>query len=191
MRNLVKVSLIAGSLAFGGLLYAQEGGGDKQEKKADTAEVDVSGEKKAELSPLEMQKKTDELIGAMREGLKEVIKVQKIARKQQDVIKLNCVNDKLLQVKQLLNIAEGANTDMQEAIEQVNENERYHQYGKVVIGAEQVSGLVEEAKNCIGEELIYIGPLTIDVDRPDIDDPDQNPFPEVDIEPPAYASPFG
>lgn len=188
MRNFLKAGVVAGSLIFGGLIYAQDAADEKPATEP-TAEIKEQAPK-VELTPKEMSFKADELIGLMREGLKEVIKVQKIARKQQDVIKLNCVNDKLLQVKQLLNIGEGANTNMQEAIAQGDETERYHQYGKITISQEQVKGLVEEAKNCIGEELIYIGPLDVDVDAPDVEDP-EDVFPDdIDIDPPAYASPF-
>jgi len=190
MRKLFKVGVIVGSLAFGGYIYAQSDAGaeDTTPTATPTAEPQQPHE---ELTPQQMIEKADELIKKMRDGLKEVIKIQRVARKQQDVIKLNCVNDKLLQVKQLLNISEGASTDMQEAIAQNDETERYHQFGKIEIGNEQVNGLVEEAKNCIGEELIYIGPLQIDVDAPEVEDPDQDPFPDdIDIDPPAYASPF-
>lgn len=187
MRKLLKAGAIACSLALGGgALYAQQDGGDTEDDKS--VEATIKGEKKDSLTPAQMAQEADELIKAMREGLKSVIAVQQIARKQKDVIKLNCVNDKLLQVKQLLNIAETANTDLQEAIAQSDENERYHQYGKIVVAAEQVRLLVEESRNCIGEELVYVGPLQVDVDKPEVEDPGDDTDPSV--EPPAYASPF-
>ena len=66
-------------------------------------------------------------------------------------------------IKQLLNIAEGANTNMHEAIAQEDEDGRYHEFGKVVIAEQQVTVLTGEAENCIGEELVFLGPTEIDV----------------------------
>jgi len=190
MRKLLTYSLLATALVFGGVLYADnEGGAGDDPNKKTTEKVADKEAEKVEYTPTEMMHEVNKLVKKMVQGLREVVKIQKVARKQQDVIKLNCVNDKLLQIKQLVNIADGAALEIVEAIEQNDESERYHQFGKIVIGEEQVRGLVEEAKNCMGEELIYIGPLDIDVDKPDVEG-HEDPFPEVDLEPPAYASPF-
>ena len=199
MRKLSTAFVVSLSLVLGGFLYAQDEGDEVGEEvaKADGADpaetADVAAEERVELTPDEMTFKADELIKAMRAGLKEVIKVQKVARKQQDVIKLNCVNDKLLQVKQLMNIAEASSTDMVEAIAQQDIESTQHQFSQITIASEKTDGLRSEAEGCIGEELIFLGPTEVVVDDPGLqDDPTApEPFNWYDIiEPPAYASPF-
>jgi hypothetical protein len=182
--------LLAAALLIGGssgLLFAQD-----DADSGDDSEVTVPMEKQALLSPAEMREKSSELITAMQAMLTRVVELQGLARKQKDVIKLNCVNDKLLQVKQLLNIAESARTDMVESIAQQSDDGRYHHFGQITIASEKVSSLRDEAEACIGEELIFLGPTQIDVDEPEIpDDPTQDDFLQPpEVEPPAYSSPY-
>ena len=52
----------------------------------------------------------------MREILSRVLKHLEEAREERDVIKLNCVNEKLTAIKGLLKISEQADVSMQEAL---------------------------------------------------------------------------
>lgn len=195
-RNLITLSAAIAIVAAAGILWAQPDGA-----KDDGAGVDATlpMEKQVKLSPKEMRVTSEKLINEMKNMLERVIAIQQVARKQKDVIRLNCVNDRLLQVKKLLNIAESSRNDLIEAIAADNERERYHQYSKVKISHEKVSVLRDEAEACVGEELIFIGPTQVDVDKPAIpDDPTRNdPFILTDdaiasdgLERPGFASPF-
>lgn len=186
-KTLVLGALV--SVAVGGnLLRAQPVGEEKS-----PAEVTAPLQKTAKLSPAEMQQQTGKYIDAMQGFLKRMVELQQLARKQKDVIKLNCVNDKLLQVKQLLNIAESSRTNMVEAIANRDEPARTHQFGQVTIAHEKAGVLRDEAEACIGEELVFLGPTEVQVDEPELpDDPtEDNAFDINDmLEPPGYASPF-
>ena len=147
------------------------------------------------LSSKKMIANAEVQITDMQGTLQNVLKLQQAARAQKDVIKLNCVNDKLLQVKQLLRIGESARNNLVEATANQNDQERYHQYSQIVISGEKVSVLGDETQACVGDELIFLGSTNVVVVRPKIiDDPtSDNPFDvilEVSIEHPAYASPF-
>ena len=196
-RKFTTIAAAAVIFTAAGLLWAQpDGQGDTENQGAGTT---IPMEKEAKLSPKQMRQTSERLIGDMKSMLERVIAVQQVARKQKDVIRLNCVNDRLLQVKKLLNIAEASRNDLIEAIAADNERERYHQFSKVRISHEKVSVLRDEAEACVGEELIFIGPTQVDVDKPAIpDDPTRDdPFILTgdgaindDIERPAYASPY-
>jgi hypothetical protein len=151
-------------------------------------------EKQAQLSPKEMTEKSSELIADMNVMLKRVLQLKQTARKSKDIIKLNCVNEKLLELKQLLNIADTASTDLTEAITVQDEQGRYHQYSQITISHEKAGVARDEAEACVGEELIFVGPTEVDVTGPNIpDDPtadDPFDFDPGDLEPPGYASPF-
>ena len=190
MLKLRKALLLAAlaSVAFGGsYLQAQNASGD------DTSEVTAPAEKAANLSPTEMKAESKKHIETMQEILVRVVELQKLARKQKDVIKLNCVNDKLLQIKQLLNIAEAGQTDLIEAIAQQDNEDSAHQYSQISIAKEKTDGLHGEAEGCIGEELVFLGPTEVSVDDPGLPDdptaPDEFNWDDV-LEPPGYASPF-
>ena len=188
-RTLAAASLV-GVVIAGNQLHAQGGEGEG----AVDGDVTVPMTKQAELSPREMVTKSEGLIGEMKSMLDRVIAVQQVARKQKDVIRLNCVNDRLLQVKKLLNIAESSRNDLTEAIASENEKDRYHQFGKIKIAHENVGVLRDEAEACVGEELIFIGPTEVQVDKPLLtDDPtgdDRFVIDALDIERPAYATPY-
>ena len=187
-RKFLTILALAAGAAGGGLLYAQPA------DKADEPDVTLPMEKQVTLSPKEMQQQSEKLIDEMKKMLDRVITIQQVARKQKDVIRLNCVNDRLLQVKKLLNIADSARNDLVEAIAAEDERDRYHQYTKVTISHERVSGLRDEAEACVGEDLIFLGPTEVEVDKPPIvDDPTKtDPFSLAGepIERPAYATPF-
>lgn len=145
----------------------------------------------AKLSAEEMRAKADLHVRSMQEAAAKLNRMRDAARESKDIIRLNCVNDKLLQVKQLLNIAESAHADLGQSLDDGN---RVHQFSMVTISAEKTSVLRDEAEACLGEELVFAGPTTISVDSPNIvDDPTRgDPFQlgGFDLERPTYATPF-
>jgi len=185
--------LVAG-LIGGGLLYAQPG--DDEKPGEDLPDVTASGEVEADLSAREMATEATRLIAEQESHHARVLELQGAARKAKDVIKLNCVNEKLLAVKQLLNIAESAQTDLTEAIAGGDRAQQIHDYGQVKLAHERSTAERDDAEGCIGEEIIFIGPTKVDVTGPTMpDDPtddEDDPFTgtSVELERPAYASPF-
>jgi hypothetical protein len=180
--------LAACVLSFvGGFVLAQDA--PPADKPSD---VDIPMKKRANISPADMMKQTEQYLQRMQEVFRRVIQLQEVARKQKDVIKLNCVNDKLLQIKQLMNIADAAKTNMQEAIARSDEDGRYHEFGRVTIADQQTSVLATEAENCIGEDLSFLGPTEVIVEEPqEPDDPTLPQEPQVpEVEAPPIASPF-
>src|SRR5438045_7513795 len=99
-----------------------------------------------------MTQQANDYQAKMNDILKRMVQLQEIARRQKDVIRLNCVNDKLLQLKQLQNIGDQAHNNMQEAIVRGDEDARYHEFGRITIAYQQAQVLSSEADNCIGEE---------------------------------------
>ena len=157
-----------------------------------TPDVSVPMEKEAQISPQEMERTATTIAERASADEKRVEALKIEARKQKDVIKLNCINDKLLQIKQLLNILEDGLSKLSLAIADSDDGERYHRYTVIKISGEKISGLRDEAEACVGEEISYLGPLALNVDEPDVpDDPtDDNPWDDEPIDPPGYASPF-
>ena len=122
MLKFLQIGTVICAVLAGGMLYGQSGSGDG----TTTADVDTPPEDVAKLTPAAMKLKANELIAEMQTFLGETVKAQQIARKQKDVIKLNCVNEKLLEIKQLLNIAEEARTELVAAIAEGNRESQFH-----------------------------------------------------------------
>jgi len=159
------------------------------QKTADTPDDQVQQQmtKKAEIPAAQMSAGADGYLIKMRDVLKRVVQLQGIARKQKDVIKLNCVNDKLLQIKQLVNIGEANKTNLDEAIARDDESGRYDFYSNITIANDQVQTLGAEAEQCIGQDLSFLGPTETTVEGGnEPDDPtvtEEPDFPEVDLPP--------
>jgi len=134
-----------------------------------------------------------EFLGKMQQVLQRVVQLQEVARKQKDIIKLNCVNDKLVQIKGNMNVAESATTNLHEAVARGDDAQRQHEFTRVSLTHQKVQVLGTEAENCIGEDLTYVGETEVKVEiDPSVPeaDPTGEVKPEPVIERPPVASPF-
>ncbi len=148
--------------------------------------------KRAEIPASEMSANADGYLVKMREILRRVVQLQGIVRKQKDVIKLNCVNNKLLQIKQLLNIGESNKTNLDEAIARDDESGRYDFYSNITIANDQVQALGAEAEQCVGQDLSYLGPTETTVEGGnEPEDPTRGSEPAYpSVDPVPVSSPF-
>jgi hypothetical protein len=220
------VAIAAAGLAGGGVIYAQPGGtastgtpatgtpatgtpatgtpatgsGSSAAPAPDVADVALPTEKNVNLSPQEMGNQADALIKDMEGIHRHTLELRAAAEQAKDVIKLNCVNENLLAVKQLLNIADSAKNDFTEAKARGDRSEQVHQFSQVTIASEKAKEAGNEAQACIGEELHFVGKNDVQVTGPDVKhDPTtdgdvhsangEDPYTEH-LEDPGYASPF-
>jgi hypothetical protein len=114
------------------------------------------------------------------------------ARKQKDIIRINCLADKLVQVKASLNVADKSFATMQDAIGRQDEGAAFHEYTRVTIVNQNVQVLASEADACVGEDLSYVGATKVDVDVEGVPtgDPTEPGFPTPDVSRPPSASPY-
>jgi|SRR5579871_5022007 len=158
----------------------------------DKGSVDVPPiTKTANLSPTETLTQAKEYVSKMQDTLRHVVQLQEVAKKQKDIIKLNCVNDKLVQVKGHLAVNDNAMASLNEAIAKGDDSGRQHEFTRVTILYQKVQVLGTEAENCIGEDLSYVGEARVDVEidpsipQTDVTDPG---YPQLDTSRPPLAS---
>jgi hypothetical protein len=113
------------------------------------------------------------------------------ARKQKDIIRLNCVMDKQAQVKVSMNIGDEAIQKLQEAASRNDDGAALHEYTRMTIVNQKVQVLQNEGQTCVGAELNYIGATRVEVEAPDlpegVTDPSLDPPP---LERPPAASAY-
>jgi len=117
------------------------------------------------------------------------------ARSDKDVIRLNCLLDKLTQVNVNGNIMDQTLQALQETISRQDSTAQLHEYARVTIINQKAQVLRTEADACVGAETNYVGPTKVVVEKPPglQEDPDQPPPPAPPfsaIDRPPAASPF-
>lgn len=189
MKSLKKGLIAAFAVAISGsLLYAAPE--DLPDAKVDI-KVDAEAKKPAKpLTAAEISKQSDDLQAQMTQDMVHVGRLQARARKEKDVIKLNCVNDKMVQMKAMLNLADDKRSQITDALTLGNGRapERFADYQS---SASDIKKLREEADVCVGVGPDYVGDSKLNISNPGIpDDPTAgNPF-DDGVEPPGYASPY-
>jgi hypothetical protein len=131
-------------------------------------------------------------VAQMRATLKSVLGKLEEARNTKDVVKLNCVNEKLTQVKGLLRISEQSDVALQEAVAKKDATSAEHEYTKVTIASAKVEQLKGEAEQCIGALAFRTDEnLSVEVVTPDLPggDPSNPPAPTPASVSPPPASP--
>jgi hypothetical protein len=186
MKSLTKILLGAVLTAgTGSLIYAAPG-----DDVSVDATITTPAAKQANMSPEEMTASSEELIVNMHGMLRHVTQLHEKASKDKDIIKLNCVNDKLIPLKAQVNLADETRHMIEIAIGNSDDKGRYDAYADLVTDFDKSKDLRDEADACVGDALTYIGQTDVQVTGPN------NPIVPGDgvfdpgIEPPTYRTPF-
>lgn len=173
-----------------------QAGGQASGQTAQTgtsAEGGVEFRKGASLSPQEQATQAQEYRTKMDEILRRMEKLAEMSRREKDIIKLNCVNDKLIPAKGLMNVGDQANLALEQATANKDDAARGHEFSRLTIAYQKVLVLGQEAEACVGEELAYIEKtqveMTLDPNLTD-QDPTEVRIQEPIIERPPTASPY-
>ena len=189
------VAALGGVLTVGGFAFGQSPSADRPEGGSQTADQQSAEAQQVDvnISDPEKVKRSAEAVVKMRQALKDVIAKLEEARNSKDVVKLNCVNEKLTAIKGLLRISEIADVNLQEAVAKHEGESATHEYTKVSIARTRVNQLRAEAEECIGQLAFRTDEnLSVEVQIPE-DLPKEDPTlmptePSVDVRP-APASP--
>lgn len=195
MRFLPKWSVLTLALASGSLLAQPADPLAKEKDSADKDGKDKKDKKKekpaSSLSVEEMQTQLASASSKIKLDVRHVMHLRELARKQKDVIKLTCVNDKLIQLKAQQNIYGAVEVQLQAVLTE-GQGDRFELFTQVSVGADNIRKLREEADACLGEGDLAPSETDVDVSSPDIvDDPTKaGDIFQPGVEPPGYASPF-
>ena len=178
-------------LAFGFLAVATSpagaqptGGGGAGAGGSATAgggtDAQVGFQRKTSLTPQEQLVEAAKHVTRMEQAAGSVRKMLEEARKQRDVVKTLCLNDKLSQIDVAIRSAKDRRQQLQAAVNRNDVELSNHEFTILTVLRQRVEQLVAEANQCIGEEAAFIGDtrtrVTIDPSIP----PDETPYPATD-----------
>ena len=146
-------TIVAAVLLFTGAAFALPATGP--ETTQPTKRVLNSGEA--------LQSARDALV-KMELTLRRAVTLQEQAEKKTDVIRLNCINDKLRGIKGHLAVSNTSITDLNVAIGKNDDSGATYQHTRVQILLQKVLVLGTQAENCVGDDLSYTGNTTVNVE---------------------------
>ena len=113
-------------------------------------------------------------ISGSRKSLEETnALLEKAREKEQDIQKINCVNDKLAAIKGFLKVAEQSYVKLKEAANNDDTEEANHHYTLISVSKQKIDRLTEEARLCAGEVERYAEGTEVEVNvDDDISEPD-------------------
>jgi hypothetical protein len=134
-------------------------------------------EEQEQISDKEELSRASADLDRMRGWLKEVLQRLEEARKEKDIVKLNCVNEKLTQLKGLVRVAEQSEVALQEDIAKGDDGNARHEFAKVELATQRAQQLRGDAEQCIGQLAYVVDEKTqVTVEVPEgIPEPDTSP----------------
>lgn len=175
----VSLALVGASAAFAAVNEASDDG--------------IDFRKSSTLSPAVTQTQAREYYRKMQDTQRNVTFLQAKAKKEKDMVKLNCVNDKLTQLKGHMTVTDQSMSALSADVAKSDDTARQHEFTRITILYQKVVTLGTEAEQCIGEDVSYVGATQVDVEiDPSIPptDPTQPDLPVPVVTRPPEASPF-
>jgi hypothetical protein len=159
----------------------------------DLGDVGIDFRKSITLSAQETLAQSKDYYKKMQETQRRVLQLQAKAKKDKDMVKLNCVNDKLTQLNGHMVVTNQSMTTLTLDLAKNDDTARQHEFTRLTILYQKVVTLGTEAEQCIGEDVSYVGATRVDVEiDPSIppEDPTQPELPVPVVTRPPEASPF-
>ena len=119
------------------------------------------------VAPGERETRARRTVDQMKQLAGQVDKLAQQARSEKDIVKLNCVNEKVNQVRGLLKVTEQSEADIKEANARREDEQAQHAFTKVGIAGKKVAQLRQDAEQCIGQLAYFNDEKTqVDVEIP-------------------------
>lgn len=113
------------------------------------------------------------MLASIERSAETISRQLQVARKERDVVRVLCLNDKLNQVDVAQRSAQDRLSALESATERKDADRSRHEYTVLEVLADRVRVLVNESNQCVGEETGFIGEgevsVTIDPNLPDAD----------------------
>ena len=131
--------------------------------------VDLGFEQEASLSPAEQTAWADEKSATIVQTREYVNRLLSAARQadRPDIVRINCLNNKLMEINAQIGAFEDRRTALREAITMGDNERRLHEYRVLVVVYQKIQSLRGEAEACIGEEMGYMGAPVVTVIPPE------------------------
>lgn len=150
------------------------------------SEPELRQQRVANLSGADQLREANNIVDRMTQMRRRVSDMLDRARQDRDIIRVNCLNDKLTQLDVTLRSAREHRELLQTAVSINNDGQRNHEFTLLTIFRSRAENLETEAHTCVGEETgtfdraRFTLRLTVD---PNIPEGDTTEYPTAEILP--------
>ena len=159
-----------------GVAYAQDGATSDASSSQEGASIEV--QQPANLTGAEQIAEAERQLDIGSQIGRRVTVMLDEARRERDVVKTNCLNDKLTQIDANLTTAQERLAALQEAVQSNDTMRSNHEYTVMTVLGQKFSTLEQEANQCVGQDIFETGATrivtTVDPEAP-TEDPTQLP----------------
>lgn len=126
-------------------------GAQPRAQQGNAQEAEVPQRRTANLSGPDQIREANAIIEEIQRIRRQVSDLLDQARQDRDIIKVNCLNDKLTQIDVTLRSAREHQDLLSTAVSINNDGQRNHEFVLMTIYRGRTTGLEAEARQCIGE----------------------------------------
>jgi len=153
--RLIAVAVLAGGLSAGVALAQNQG--------VDQPDADVQFRQQANLSGPEQVARSEQYLTRMHNIRTRVQTMLGAARRERDIIKVTCLNDKLTQIDVNSRTATDRLQSLQDAVGRHDDGARNHEFTILTVLKQKIDTLSLEADQCAGIEGDVFGRPTLEV----------------------------
>lgn len=130
------------------------------------AEAVLPTEARANLTPAEMVEEAERTQTGATQLSSRVSSMLDEARRDQDIIRVTCLNDKLTQVNANGRTLDQRVTNLQDAVASSDAGRANHEYTVIVVIGQKLAVLDREAQQCIGQDVFETGATLVEMTVP-------------------------
>lgn len=146
---MIPAVLVVGAGLTTGIAAAQQNTGATATAGAN---AQIQSDRSANLSPDEQKAEARTIVQSVSNLRGRISSMLDKARQEKDIIKINCLNDKLTQTDVTLRESQDHKDLLDTAIAINNENQRTHEFALLVIFRQRANNLEQLARQCVGDD---------------------------------------
>ncbi len=148
----VSTGIVLGLGSWIGVADAQTPSAHPDSTAPSRPDAEIRSQRTSNLSGADQLREATQSIDIETTMRRQVSDLLDRARQERDIIKVNCLNDKLTQIDVTLRSSREHQELLQTAVSINNDGQRNHEFTLLTIFRSHAEGLVTEAHQCIGEE---------------------------------------
>ena len=88
--------------------------------------------------------------------------LEKVREGDGDILRINCINEKLAAMKGFVKVSEQSYTNLRDAAGRDDDTAQLHHFSLIAVSSEKVRDLGEEAQTCVGEVQVFADESVVD-----------------------------